>query len=199
MLTAVNRKRGDDPLPSAMAVVMRDGPAGLTMRNVAAEAGVTATALYRHYPDKDALVKAVVKATYEEFRRHLITEVKGGDPISWLRIAADRFLRFSLNYPNYYRLLFEEPHGFGIDRYPEDFKRGKSPTFRQLRDLVRVAIESGQFAGDPNKDSADIALTLYAHLHGLIMLRLAGRFPDDASFQRFFAQSVERLLDGLRA
>src|SRR5687768_15513196 len=186
MLTAINRKRGDDPLPFALAVLRRDGPAGLTMRNVAAEAGVTATALYRHYPDKDALVKAVVKACYEAFRRHLISEVTGGDPITWLRIAADRFLRFALDYPNYYRVLFEEPHGFGIDRYPDDFKRGRTPTFRQLRDLVRAAIESGALSGDPDKDSADIALTLYAHLHGLIMLRLAGRFPDERTFQRFY-------------
>jgi AcrR family transcriptional regulator len=198
MLTMVNRKRGDDPLPPAMAVLLRDGPGALTMRNVAAEAGVTATALYRHYPGKDALVKAVVKATYEIFRRHLITEVEGGDPITWLRIAADRFLRFALDYPNYYRLLFEEPHGFGIDRYPDDFRKGKSPTFRQLRDLVHAAIESGALAGKP-ANAGDIALTFYAHLHGLIMLRLAGRFPDDAAFQRFYGQSVERLFQGLKA
>lgn len=201
MLTTVNRKRGEDPLAFALAVLRRDGPAGLTMRNVAAEAGITATALYRHYPHKEALLKAVVRQVYEVFRRHLVVAIDGGDPVTWLRIAADRFLRFALECPNYYRLLFEEPHGLGIDRYPADFVRGRSPTFRQLRDLVRAAIDSGAIVADSASDAvaADIALTFYAHMHGLIMLRLAGRFPDESAFQRFYGQSMERLLRGLLA
>jgi AcrR family transcriptional regulator len=171
------------------------------MRTVAAEAGITATALYRHYPDKDALLKALVKHVYGVFRQHLIVAIDDGDPVTWLRIAADRFLRFALEYPNYYRLLFHEPHNIGIDRYPADFVRGKSPTFRQLRDLVRAGINSGVIDANSAGDAAaaDIALTFYAHIHGLIMLRLAGRFPDDRAFQRFYGHSVERLLNGLLA
>lgn len=201
MLTHVNRKRGDDPLEFALTVLRRDGPSALTMRNVAAEAGITATALYRHYSDKDALLKAVVRQVYAVFRRHLIAVVDEGDPVIRLRIAADRFLRFSLEFPNYYRLLFEEPHGVGIDRYPVDFVRGRSPTFRHLRDVVRAAIESGSIAAEAATDAAaaDIALTLYAHMHGLVMLRLAGRFPDETSFERFYGRSMERLFTGLLA
>ena len=105
-------------MPFALAVLRRDGPSGLTMRAVASEAGITATALYRHYPDKDALVQAIVRTVYGIFRQHLIGEVPGTDAAIWLRLAFDRFMRFGLEHPNYYRLLFVEPHGFGIDRRP---------------------------------------------------------------------------------
>jgi AcrR family transcriptional regulator len=197
MLTLVNRKRGDDPLPAALAVLRRDGPAGLTMRNVAAEAGVTATALYRHYADKESLLRAVVRETYGVFRDAMGAEVPSGDSHIWLRLGFDRFLRFGLEHPNYYRLLFAESHGVGIDRYPDDFVNGKSGGFRQLRDLVAACMTQGSLHGEPATDAPDVALTLYAHMHGLVMLHLAGRFPDQRVFQRFYMESMERVIAGM--
>lgn len=45
---------------AAVGIVARDGLGGLNMRRLAAELGVTAPALYRYFPDKRVLVKAVV-------------------------------------------------------------------------------------------------------------------------------------------
>jgi AcrR family transcriptional regulator len=199
MLTSVNRKRGDDLLPAAMAVLRRDGPDALTMRNIAAEAKVTPTAFYRHFADKDALVRAVVREAFGVFRQAMVTELQGRHPEVWLRLAFERFLEFGLEHPNYYRLLFIEPHGFGIDRYPDDFRKGKSPAFRQLTSIVAECMRGGVLGGDPETDAPDVALVIYAHMHGLIALRLAGRFPDRREFKRFFLMSLDRLLAGLTA
>jgi AcrR family transcriptional regulator len=198
MLTLVNKARGEGILPAAMAVLRRDGPAGLVMRNVAAEAGVTATALYRHFDSKDALVKAVVKEAYRLFRQSLIADVTTGDAVVWLRVGFDRFLRFGLEHPNYYRLLFIEPHGHGIDRYPADFTKGKSAGFTHLRTIVERAIAEGSLSGT-RSDAPAVALTIYAHMHGLITLHLGGRFPDVREFERFYFESIERILKGLGA
>lgn len=191
-------ERRDELVASALALLRREGPTALTMRNVADEAGVTATALYRHFASKEALLVEIVRAAYAVFRRSLMGEVPKDDPQVWLRLAFDRFLRFALEHPNYYRLLFVEPHGIGIDRYPDDFRAGKSSGFRQLRDLVAESMRAGVLAGQPSRDSADVALTIYAHMHGLITLFLAGRFPDTRVFQRFYLESLDRLLKGLR-
>jgi AcrR family transcriptional regulator len=198
MLTAVNSPRRDQLIESALAVLRRDGPAGMTMRAVAAEAGVTATALYRHFPDKDALVAVTVREVYGEFRRALIVELSSGEPLDVLRLAFEAFLSFGMRHPNYYRLLFVEPHSVGIDRYPIDFVEGRSPTFRMLRDIVGRCMEAGLLATDRGS-AADVALTVYACMHGLIMLYLAGRFPDPGIFRGFYHESMERLLRGLAA
>lgn len=197
MLTTVNRRRGDDIMPAALAVLRRDGPSGLAMRNVAAEAGVTATALYRHFESKDALVAAVVKEVYRGFRQSLIAELPSSDPAIWLRLAFDRFLRFGLEYPNDYRLLFIEPHGKGIDRFPGDFVKGKSSGFRHLTDIVARCMNAGVLRGDSETEAAYVALTIYAHMHGLITLYLGGRFPDPRVFESFYHESMERLVTGL--
>ncbi|MEX2583299.1 MAG: TetR/AcrR family transcriptional regulator [Gemmatimonadota bacterium] len=198
------RKRGDDLLPPALALLRREGPDSITMRNVAREAGVTAAALYRHFADKDALVQEIVREVYSRFRAALDADPedadpKDGDPLSALRSASLRFLRFGLHNPNYYRLLFAHPHGFGIDRYPDDFRSRGSRGFRRLREVVARGMRDGVLAGDPSSDAGDVALTLYAHMHGLVMLSLAGRFPDRGEFEAFYATSFDRLLRGIGA
>jgi AcrR family transcriptional regulator len=196
MLTGVNKPARPSPLEGALTLLRREGPGALTMRNVAAEIGVTATALYRHFDDKSDLMRAVVREVYGVFRQ-CITVPDRKDPLDALRDACGRFLRFARAHPDYYRLLFVEAHGIGIDRYPGDFHSGRSPAFRHLTDLVRRCIAAGLFRkGNP----ADIALTLYAQMHGLVMLHFAGRFAnDDMLFERFYVDSIDRLITGLAA
>lgn len=195
MLTGDNLPRRLPVLDAALAVVRRDGPEGLSMRNVAAEAGVTATALYRHYANKEELVRAAVGEAYRLFRSYLVVDMTGDDAVGWLRLGFDRYLRFALEHRGYYRLLFATAHE-AADRYPDDFAQGRSAGFRQLRDGVAAAMARGALRAD---EPADVALTLYAHMHGLVMLHLDGRFGgDDALFARFFGRSMERLLTGLR-
>jgi AcrR family transcriptional regulator len=197
MLTAVHRRRGDDPLPAAVALLRREGPAALTMRNVANEAGVTATALYRHYADKDALLKAVVSAAYGEFRDWIMLPEAPANPALALNLAFDRFLHFGVQHPNLYRLLFIENHGHGIDRYPDDFVSGKSVTFRRLKSVVEAwaIAESGRPAS--REATADWTLSIYAHMHGMLTLYLAGRFPDKREFEAFFHRSMNLLARGI--
>ena len=165
------------------------------MRTVAAEAGVTATALYRHFENKDQLVRAVVRDSYALF----VSSVAGSDAVpaaaEALRLGFERFLDFALRHPHDYELLFVTPHGFGIDRYPEDFLDGGATGFRLLRDLVGRCMEAGVLRQDV---PGDVALTLYAHMHGLIMLHRAGRFAGDpARFRAFYLGSLERVVAGL--
>jgi hypothetical protein len=47
-------------------------------------------------------------------------------------------------------------------------------------------------------DAWEVAMTLWAHSHGLVALWRAGRFTyDETAFRRFYDASMERLLDGL--
>lgn len=198
MLTAGNKRSRLDPVAAALVVLERDGPESLTTRAVAAEAGVTATALYRHFTDKNALLDAVIAEVYRRFKQAMLAPaaMEEAGALSWLFIAGDRYLRFALEHPNYYRLLFAEPHRIRIDRYPNDFHDGRSTGFRALRDGVARCMTAGALKED---EPADVALTIYAHMHGLIMLHFAGRFADDARvFEKFFHKSLEHLLTGLR-
>ncbi|MBT2879175.1 TetR/AcrR family transcriptional regulator, partial [Streptomyces sp. McG6] len=58
-------------LRAARELLEEDGSAGLSLRAVARRAGVSATAPYRHYADREALVSAVAAEGYRELAEHL--------------------------------------------------------------------------------------------------------------------------------
>ena len=191
-LTLVNQTAGADRiLAAARRVLDRDGPAAISMRTVAAEAGITATAIYRHFTDKGDLLRALIREQYTLFLEYLATAPAAETPIDRLMGAFERYLDFSLDHPNGYELLFVTPHGISIDRYPADFASGRSRGFRQLKALVEECIQAGELRDD---DATEVALGFYAHAHGVVMLHRAGRFGGRHDVvRRFFRRSLSRL------
>lgn len=153
---------------AARALYLERGPEAVTMRAVAERVGVTATALYRHFADKDALLKEVVGEGSRLLGSHLFRALEAPSPLERLRAAANGYLDFAVSQPQAYRTLFE----------PGDDPDGAAPVGGQreavrrfLRDRVREAMDAGAVApGDPE----GAALTLWSLLHGLAALHQAG-------------------------
>lgn len=180
-------------LTAALTVLQRDGLEGVTMRGVAEAAGVTATALYRHFEDKDQLLRELGREAGALFRDYL-------EPALARERPADRLLgvlvcarRFALDQPHYYELLFLTRLG-PARSYPRDYRRAGGD-FALLRELVQDAISDGFLRRD---DPVPVALTLASHLHGLLRLWRLQRFGRDRkAFEAFADESFARLLAGL--
>lgn len=153
---------------AARALYFERGPDAVTMRAVAERVGVTATALYRHFADKDALLREVAGEGSRLLGSHLFRALEASTPLERLRATAMAYLDFALEQPQAYRALFEPASGDG-ESSPVHRQRGAVNRF--LRDRVREAMDAGVIAdGDP--DGA--ALTLWSMLHGLASLHHAG-------------------------
>ena len=182
-------------LAAARALFERAGPGAVSMRRVAEAVGITPMAIYRHFPSREALLKRISDDSFSEIARHWDARRSGGDPIAQLLALQVIYLDYALAHPH----LFD--HAFSVRRddarrFPEDFRARRSPTLNVVHDAVVEAQQAGALrAGDPS----DIAMSLWAHSHGLVALYRAGRFSyDDRRFQAFYRESLERLLDGLR-
>lgn len=183
-------------LAAARALFERAGAEAVSMRRVADAVGVTPMAIYRHFPGRDALLKRISDDSFSEIARHWDARRSGGDPLAQLLALQVIYLDYALAHPH----LFD--HAFSVRRddarrFPDDFRARRSPTLNVVHDAVVEAQQAGVLrAGDP----WDIAMTLWAHSHGLIALYRAGRFSyDDRRFQAFYRESLGRLLDGLKA
>jgi AcrR family transcriptional regulator len=153
---------------AARGLYFERGPDAVTMRAVAERVGVTATALYRHFADKDALLKEVVGEGSRLLGSHLFRALEAATPLERLRATAMAYLDFALAQPQAYRALFEAG-GDGGEASPVE--RQRDAVSRFLRDRVREAMDAGEVdQGDP--DGA--ALTLWSLLHGLASLHQAG-------------------------
>lgn len=185
----------DRILRAARALFERDGAAAVSMRRVAEAVGITPMAIYRHFPNREALLKRISDDSFQEIAHHWSARKEGGDVIARLIAIQRIYLDYALAHPH----LFD--HAFSIRRedarrYPEDFRARRSPTLNVVADVVIEAQQAGLLkAGDP----WDIAMTLWAQSHGLISLYRGGRFSyDDRQFRLFYEASLGRLLDGLR-
>jgi AcrR family transcriptional regulator len=166
------------------------------MRRIAATIGVTPMALYRHYPNRDALLAAVADRAFAELlERWRARPPSGGDAVVELHASFDALLDLAVDDPHLYRFLFTEVRA-QARTYPDDFREGDSPTLTAVADIIRAGIDEGLLRDD---DVWDVAFTVAAHMQGLILLQQGGR--TDPSVERFRAAchaSLGRILDGLR-
>jgi AcrR family transcriptional regulator len=185
----------DRILRAARAVFESEGPAAVSMRRVADAVGVTPMAIYRHFPNREALLQRISDDSFNDIA-HQWEALRGSDDLIGRLVAIQfLYLDYALAHPH----LFD--HAFSVARdsarkFPDDFRARRSPTFNVVHDIVLEAQQAGLLrVGDP----WDIAMTLWAQSHGMVALYRAGRFAyDDRDFRDFYRASVERLLDGLK-
>jgi AcrR family transcriptional regulator len=182
---------------TARALLCAEGAAAVSMRRIAAAIGVTPMALYRHYPNRDALLAAVAdRAFVELLEGWKARPPTGGDAIAELHAAFDALLDVAVAEPHLYRFLFTETRA-QARTYPDDFRGGSSPTLSVVAGIVGTGIDAGLLRAD---DVWEVAFTVAAHMQGLILLFQGGR--TDPSVDRFRAMchaSLGRILDGLAA
>ena len=157
----------------------------LGLREVARAVGVSATALYRHFPDKAALLAALAGAGLDRLAaaQRAAAEAAGGGPAGFAATGR-AYVRFALANPALFRLLFSAaiPAGDPFKRRPEEMPEA----FRMLLDnAARLA------PPDSGADAAPlIALEAWALVHGLATLILDGQIPrNDALIDALLAKA----------
>lgn len=94
-------------LLDATAKLLARSPSGdVSTREVADTADVGVPTLYRHFGDKHGLVQAAVDHAYRAYLDSKRAVAPSDDPVADLRAGWDNHLRFAVDNPHVYRLLF---------------------------------------------------------------------------------------------
>ncbi len=142
-------------------------PTALSLREIARNVGVSATAVYRHFPDKDSLLGALAEHGLEllaKRQRTVLSRLRGKSGFAALGRA---YVRFALAHPGLYRLMFTH------HRQSEKSLSGgpEGSAARLLREQVALAL--GPAATE--QKIAVTALRAWSLVHGLSMLMLDGQ------------------------
>ncbi|MBP6750495.1 MAG: TetR/AcrR family transcriptional regulator [Xanthomonadaceae bacterium] len=179
---------------AARALLETEGPAGVTMRRVADAVGITPMAIYRHYPNREALLHCVTDLGFAELAGYLKPKRKSMKPDERMLDLFDGYVRYALDHPRIFDYVFSQPRP-DARRFPGDFRAGRSPTVNLVADVFRDGVAQGIFKDD---DPWEAALAIWAHAHGLVCLYRSDRFEYDArAFRTFCRNSLRRLLSGL--
>ncbi|WP_433182229.1 TetR/AcrR family transcriptional regulator [Actinoallomurus sp. CA-150999] len=154
-------------------LVREQGVAGLTLRAAAARAGVSAAAPYRHFPDKESLLAAVIAEGFTELAATM-SEAEGTRPLERMHVIGQRYLAFADGEPALYRLMFG---GAVPDRAAHPvLHAAESEAYAIMRTVIAEAIR----AGDIHADSVDaVLLTMRCVMQGLAALIVDGQIPHE--------------------
>jgi len=172
-------------LDAAEKIYRTEGADTLSMRRMAEELGISATALYRHYAGKDELLDAVADRGFEKLAADFREAAKKRTPRARLLAVFESFRAFALKRPALFDLMFFSQRP-GARRFPGDIASGASPTANVVVELLKQM---------KVKDPLDVALLLWAEAQGLVSLHRAGRFESASVFQRAWDRLFARLLD----
>lgn len=122
-------------LSAARAIFEAEGAEAVSMRRVADAVGITAMAIYRHFPNRDALLKRIYDDNFSEIARHWEARSHNEGVIKRLIALQELYLDYALAHP----YLFD--HAFSVRRegarqFPEDFRNRLSPTLNVIVDAV---------------------------------------------------------------
>jgi len=193
--TATGIDTAERILEATRELLDREGADAVSMRRVAGAVGITAMAVYRHFPNREGLLNAVADAGFAELTRRLAA-VGGGDPEQRLTAVLNAHLDFALEKPRLFDLMFLSLRP-GARQFPGDFRAGASPTANVAAGLIEAGMEQGVLRRD---DAWEITLETGALLQGMVMLYLGGRIGMEAEeFRALCHRSFRRYFDGIRA
>lgn len=150
--------------------------ADLSLRALAREVGVSATAVYRHFPDKRALLAALAAEGLAQLGAFQQQAAQAG-PGQAFAATGRAYVRFALAHPALFRLVFthceaETHYGLGADLASTMLKG-----------------HAASVAGGDAAVAHRIAMQAWALVHGLAMLMLDGLLPTDDAL-------IDRVIDG---
>lgn len=164
-------------LSAARELFIAHGYDAVSLRKIAASIGYTAPALYTHFPDKSALMLALCQQDFATFAAVFARLNKVVDPIVRIRRGGEAYLRFAMEHPNHYRLMFMTPVPIGVEPDAECLAAQGDPdldSYSFLHSAVQEAMDLGRFRPE-YKDAQLLTQIIWATLHGVVSLEITHR------------------------
>ncbi len=197
MLTAVNMIGTKQTiLHAACDIYLLEGYKGMSMRKVAEKAAISATAIYRHFENKEALHHQVLREGFRTFDSYLQPALLGTTGMERLDLAARRFFAFATEQRKYHEILF-----LTMDHTVEHKVKGvlaKDATVSQkfMVERIQECMAEGSLRRD---DPEEVAMLLLCTCNGFFAQYVSKKVVDVPTIMKEkYWRMYQRLLHGLK-
>jgi len=193
--------RRDEILAAAKSILLEEGYEGVSIRKVAARIGISSTAIYLYFREKDELLDTICHDVFAALTPAMDALLASPEPpLDRLRRGLEGYLRFCLAHPDEYRIVFltHRPNP-GWDhlsplRYVDRWGHQRTNTFAYLVEGLRQAMEAGAIR---QADPITIAETVLAAQHGLLALLILAPEQHWQPHDVLIRENVELIVRGL--
>jgi AcrR family transcriptional regulator len=181
-------------IEEAIALVAEQGTSNWSLREVARRIGVSHTAPYRHFTDRDALLAAVAERGFQKMSQFLLASlVKILTPHSLrLQTIGIAYVQYAIDHPSEYEVMF---------RYQKNkqqhltLQEASHQTFAILVDEIEAGQKNGEFRLE---DPRQLALVSWSVVHGLSMLLIDGQIeiPENSTLEALASLTTQIAIQG---
>lgn len=161
-------------LAAALAILERDGLPGLTLRKVAAGAGVSHAAPAHHFPNLQALSTALAAIAFDRFTASMARARSRArpDPAAQVRAAGRGYLAFAESNPALFRLMFSAGD---LDWQDAELGRAGAAALAQLQGISAPFADHLGLRTDA--DRRELERLIWSSAHGFAHLAIDGKMP----------------------
>ena len=184
-------------IQAGVKILSKEGLGGLSLRKVAQRAGVSHSAPYAHFTDKQALIAAISTEGYKQLYSEIDLAVSpyASDPKRQLMEGAWAYVQFAINNPDTFHIMFSRALEKEKD-YPAFIEISRK-NFERLVEIVLACQAAGILRPAPPEV---MALSVWGQLHGISSLILEGQIPhvvlDRFKVQEIVSFAMEQFISG---
>ncbi len=183
-------------LDTARHLLVSEGYPSLSMRRIAQAIGYSATSIYLHFANKDALFHALIDEGFARLYEILVAASQSADePTERLAALAHGYVAFGLANPELYEIMFLL-HPAHMARYPAENYRRARLGLDLFGATLADGVKSGAFVEMPLRPATAV---VWSALHGAVSLVLANRLDSRIEREPFFDAVVAGALAPLVA
>jgi AcrR family transcriptional regulator len=181
-------------LAAAGRLLAEEGPGALSMRRLAEAVGTSTRAVYSVFGGKEGLLGAMYWTMAESMAAAHARVPQADDPLAELQRLTAAYRRSALAHPDLYPLMF----GGAVPGFtPEARAMAHARTaFARVHETIARGLDAGRFRG---RTVSGMAHMLWALVHGLASLELAGALGTRAAASAMWRDAVSTLLRGFSA
>jgi AcrR family transcriptional regulator len=184
-------------LEAAERIFIAEGYEGATIRKIADEVGVSSTALYMHFADKACILREICKRTLELLlERNVEIAARPLAPAVRVRQMLEAYMRWGLEHPNAYQLVYSAPRPLSAGFWPEDTVDLSVQCYEIFADVVREIAAQGRLRVG---SAVCAAQTFWMGCHGVVALLCARSRFDWADSGELINTTLDALMLGLVA
>jgi AcrR family transcriptional regulator len=176
---------------AALATARAEGPGAVVLRAATRAAGVSPNAAYRHFADRDELLRAVAARSQQQmaaFMRARLAETgpQAGPDGAWqrLRTTGRAYVEFALTEPGWFATAFAIP----LDLPPDE----SSDLFGIVVSVLDDLVSSGAIAAEARPGAEYVA---WSNVHGLATLLSSGSLRDLPPDER--DKAIDRVINAV--
>lgn len=156
-------------LDAARELFAERGIEAVTMREIARRIDYTATAIYHHFADKNALLQELCAVDFKALAYEMVKIGRIDDPIERLHRIGMAYVDFAIAHPSHYRFMFLTPKP-DLPQ-PEHIGNPEEDSYAFLKLTITDAIGRGRIRPEFN-DVDQLAQMLWAAVHGIVSIAM---------------------------